>query len=408
MKKIAVLGAGLLQNYIIDAIHAKGHTAIAFDGNSECALLTSADVFINLDFSDRERLLDECRKQEIDGILTYASEAAAPIVSWIAEQMGLRCNPYESVEILKNKNLTRKFLKENGFNVPNFDFFNDINEARKFAKKMKCPFVIKPIDSCGSRGFSKIEDKAKIDEAIYKAFENSRKKQIILEEFLERKGYYLEVECYVSDGRIVYFEPMYQHRNKLAPYSPIGNSLPVERSSVDGKRALFKSKTDVFDEVRNELQRIMDLLDMRFGIFNVEFIYDKSNKLYFMEIGPRAGGNLISEANYYSTGFDMRQALVSETLGERIDYHINSCKKFVSCLLVQSEFEGRYEGIELVDGFQGKILDELWFVKAGDLVRRFTNGMYGLGLLIIEFEDRTEMLDFMDNSTRYVKVKLKK
>ena len=406
--KVAVLGAGLLQNYIIDAIHAKGYTAIAFDGNPQCASTTNADEFINLDFSDRESLLRECRKREIDGILTYASEAAAPVVSWVAEQMGLRCNPYDSVEILKNKDLTRTFLKENGFNVPKFFSTNDIDEARKFAKEMQCPFVIKPIDSCGSRGFSKIEDESKIEEAIYKAFENSKKKQIIFEEYIERKGYFLEVECYVSDGRIVYFEPMYQHRDELAPYSPIGDSLPIDRCSIDGKNALFSPSKDAFEEVRNELQRILDLLEMKFGIFNVEFIYDKSNKLYFMEIGPRAGGNLISEANYYSTGFDMRLALVSDTLGDKIDYHFDSRKKFVSCLLVHSEFDGIFDGIEFADDFYGKILDELWFVKSGDSVSKFTNGKYGLGLLIIEFANREEMLKVMDHSTKYIRVKLKK
>lgn len=403
MAKIAVLGAGILQNYIIDAIHAKGHTAVAFDGNAECASVTRADEFVHLDFSDRESVLKECASRNISGILTYASDAAAPIVSYVAEKLSLPCNPFKSVEILTDKAKTRTFLEENGFNVPKFKEVHSLEEGLEVSHEFEFPYIVKPIDGCGSRGFSKITCADEIEGAIREAFSNSRKGVVILEEFIERSGYFLEVECYLKDGEIFYFEPMYQHRDEMAPYSPIGDSLPIDRRSINGKTY---GEADRFKIVKEELQRIYKLLDMKYGIYNVEFVFDKDGKLYFMEIAPRAGGNLISEANYYATGFNMREALVASTLGEEFEAGFFPERKNVCCLLVHSDKNGVYSGYKLVEGFKGKVLHEEWFVKPGDEVYAFTNGKYGLGLLIIEFQTREDMLEVMDNSREYVKVVL--
>ncbi len=403
MAKIAVLGAGKLQNYIIDAIHAKGHTAIAFDGNPNCADITRADEFVHLDFSNRESVLRECDSKDVDGILTYASDAAAPIVSYVAENLNLPCNPLGSVEILTDKAKTRSFLKENSFNVPKFKEVHSLEEGVLSSCEFKFPFVVKPIDGCGSRGFSKITCKEEIETAIGEAFSNSKKGTVILEEFIERSGYFLEVECYLKNGEIFYFEPMYQHRDMMAPYSPIGDSVSIDRRSIDGKTF---AEFDRFEIVKEELQRIYKLLDMNYGIYNVEFVFDKDGNLYFMEVAPRAGGNLISEANYYATGFNMREALVASTLGEDFEADFFKEKKNVCCLLVHGDRDGVYSGYELVEGFKGNVLHEEWFVKPGDDVYVFTNGKYGLGLLIMEFQTREEMFEVMDHSREYVKVLL--
>lgn len=69
------------------------------------------------------------KKENIDGVLAYASDPAAPTAAYVAEKLGLPTNPYNSVKILCNKDKFREFLKNNGFNAPISEGYsnNDVN-----------------------------------------------------------------------------------------------------------------------------------------------------------------------------------------------------------------------------------------------------------------------------------------
>ena len=394
MKKIMVLGASYLQNWIIDAVHDEGYYAIALDGNKECESICRADAFYHIDFSNKDMALELAMREKIDGVLTYASDTAALTASYIAEKMGLAGNPYNSVEILTDKSKTREYLRGNGFNVPESISVCSIEEVEYISKKLTYPAIVKPADACGSRGLSKINDIGEIKEAYYHALSFSKKKKVVIEEYIVREGYQLEAEVFVSGGKIIYFEPMFQHQDCLAPFSPIGNSMPIEME--ENRKSL----------VRNELQLFFDGLDMKFGIFNVEFIFDHNDKLFFLEVAPRAGGNLISEMNYYSSGIMLRKNLVEATMGKAITLPTKIRKDYASCLLIHSEKAGIYKDMRIADCFPGKVIFKDMFVKKSDEIHEFTNGKYGIGLSIMLFENRESMLDVMNNSTKYFKIEL--
>ncbi len=391
MKRVMVLGASFLQNNIIDAINSLGYYSIALDGNPECEKICHANEFYNLDFSKREEVLKLATKMNIDGILTYASDAAAPIVSYVAEQLGLYGNPYESTSILTNKAKTRRFLRENNFNVPASYEVTSYDDALKVIEYLQYPLIVKPVDSCGSRGLSKVNLPDDLQRAVELALDNSVSRHIVVENFIERCDFQYEIECYLDNGIIIYDEIMKQYQDKNVPFSPIGDGLPIV---IDEKKSVI---------VKKELQRLLKLLHMQFGIFNVEFIFDKKGNLFFLEVAPRAGGNLISECNFFSTGFNMREALVRSTLGQSVKCEINK-HDYVSCLLVHSEMPGEYVGIKYLDIFKGEVLLEEEFLKKGDSVRKFTGGRDGVGITICRFDTFEALDEFMNNSTKYIAI----
>ena len=59
--------------------------------------------------TDKDAVLEVAQEEKIDGVLAYASDPAAPTAAYIAEKLGLQGNPYQSVEILCNKDRFRKF-----------------------------------------------------------------------------------------------------------------------------------------------------------------------------------------------------------------------------------------------------------------------------------------------------------
>lgn len=395
MKKVMVLGASYLQNWIIDAVHEKGYYAIALDGNRECANNCHADKFYHQDFSKQDEVLKIANKEKIDGILTYASDTAALTVSYIADKMGLPGNPYKSVDILVDKGKTRDYLYRNGFNSPKSFAVKSVTEALKTIQKLSFPIIVKPADACGSKGLSKIGDKSMLNEAFELAYAFSRKGKVIIEEFLVRDGYQLEAEIFLYDRNIIYFEPMYQHQDIMAPFSPIGNSMPIV---MDEKRKSM---------IKDELQRVLSGLDMRFGIFNVEFIFDPKGNLFFLEIAPRGGGNLISEMNYYSSGIMLRRNLVEASMMLPLSLPEKYDSNKASCLLIHSRKSGVYKGINVSKDFPGEIMIQDMFVKEGDEVHEFTNGRFGIGLCVMRFDDEKKMLRVMNNSTDFFKIEFK-
>ena len=98
-----------------------------------------------------------------------------------------------------------------------------------------------------------------------------------------------------------------EHFNeKLNGLITIGPSLPTTHSEKKLKIA------------HRETQRIINLLGIKNGVLNFDFIFDKNNKLYFLEIAPRNGGALIPELIKYSTNTDLIKYTVDIALGIKL------------------------------------------------------------------------------------------
>ena len=115
MKKLLLLGGSAQQVIAIETAKKLGCYTVLCDYLTDNPGQYHADRFYLVSTTDKEAVLDVAKKEKIDGILAYASDPAAPTSAYVAEKLGLPGNPYDSVEILCNKDRFRKFLAENGF-----------------------------------------------------------------------------------------------------------------------------------------------------------------------------------------------------------------------------------------------------------------------------------------------------
>lgn len=396
MKKIMVLGASYLQTFVINKIKEMGHYCIALDFNAASEGFSLADKYYVCSTTDREKVLEIARHEEIDGIITYASDVAAPTVAYVAEKLGLPGNPFRSVDIMTDKAKTRAFMEANGFHVPESRRVCTVEEAKEEALRIGFPVIIKPTDASGSKGVSRVDEESAVEQAFEYACSYSRTKMVIVETFLERSGYQIDADCFMYDGRLVYFQPLDQHQDPIAPYSPIGISGPSVLGEEQAKTAFL------------EVQRFLQLLNMQFGEYNVEYIFDKSGRLFILEIGPRSGGNLIPDVIRVGTGLDINYYNVKAHLGEDCSqvFNVPVCKN-VTSFIIHSQEDGIFDGLELVPEVERAVRFMKLFVQPGDPVRRFTNGIYALGFCLLEFENHDLMRKVLDHCADYIKVKLR-
>ena len=104
---------------VIDAAHKQGYYVITADYLPNNIAHKWSDEYCNVSIIDKEAVLKEAQRLQIDGIMSFACDPGVVAASYVQNKMGLPSfGPFESVEILQNKDKFRDFLAANGFNCP--------------------------------------------------------------------------------------------------------------------------------------------------------------------------------------------------------------------------------------------------------------------------------------------------
>ena len=355
-----------------------------------------ADEYYNVSTTDMQAVLELAEKLRIDGIVSYASDVSAPTAAYVAEKLHLPTNPYESVLKLTRKDLIRPFMEKHKFNVPKGKSFTEKKEAFDFFKSIKKPAMVKPVDASGSKGVSKIWSEEEFDTAYNSAQEYSRSGIVIVEEFLQREGYQIAGDGFLVNGELVFAGLMNEHFDrKINPLVPIGESYP----SVLPEYLREKAKA--------EIQRLMSLLGMHMGALNLDFIIDEYEDVYILEIGPRNGGNLITDAIKLAVGVDLAKYTILAALGEDCSgLKEENLKQYVSSFVIHSAQEGNFRKVKIKQDIEKDIVLKDVFVKPGEKIHRFENGGFGIGAMLIKHQSSEEMLYRMEHMEEFIEVEV--
>lgn len=112
MKKILLLGGSAQQIVAINTAKRLGYYTVLCDFLPDNPGQYEADKFYLVSTTDKNAVLKVAMEENVNGVLAYASDPAAPTAAYVAEKLGLLTNPYESVETLCNKDKFRIFLKK--------------------------------------------------------------------------------------------------------------------------------------------------------------------------------------------------------------------------------------------------------------------------------------------------------
>ena len=393
-KKILFLGAAPTQMPPLHYAREQGHHVITCDYLPDNPGHKLAHECYNVSTTDKDAVLELAQRLQIDAIVAYASDPAAPTAAYVAEQMGLPGNPYASVLTLARKDLFRAFLKENSFNVPRSKSFYDREEARAWLEEIEVPAFIKPVDSSGSKGVTKLTDAAKFDEAFDHALTYSREKMVVVEEQIVRARYQVAGDGFVVDGKLVFRCWADEHFDKLCNgLVPIGQTFPTSHPQ------------EWLEVAHAESQRLLTLLSMKTGALNFDFVFTEDGKFYFLELGPRNGGCLIPEVIRYATGMDLIKYTVDAALGMPCTgLEMKPAEGYWSSYMVHSLKTGTFKELWLSEHVKQKIVEQDILVKAGDKVEKYLGSNHTLGTMILKFDSMEEMLDMVDNMEHDIRV----
>ena len=381
---------------VIKAAHEQGYYVITADYIEDNVAHKYSDEYVNVSVLDKEAVLKVAQEKKIDGIMSFGVDPGVVTAAYVQEKMGLPAfGPYESVEILQNKDKFRAFLSANGFNVPRARGFSSMEEALNNLDWFQYPVIVKPTDSAGSKGVSRVDSEDQLKSALQDAFEHAFKGNIIVEEFIEKKGCSSDSDCFSYNGKMLVtsFSAQRFDANAVNPYVPAAFSWP----------STFTSEEEKY--LRSEIQRLITLLGMQTSIYNIETRVGTDGKPYIMEVSPRGGGNRLAEMLRYATGIDLitacTRAAVGDPVGDIQEKPYDGCWAEV---VLHSQKTGIFKELQVADSLPAKVVERDLWVNAGDHVCGFEGANNAIGMLILSFKTNEDLLSALKNQDSWLNV----
>ena len=399
-KRLLLLGGSRYLFPVIDVAHNMGIEVITADYLPNNIAHMRSDGYCNVSIVDKDAVLDCANSLRINGIMSFAADPGVVSAAYVAEKLGLPFqSSYEATVLLQSKDKFRTFLSDHNFNCPRTWFFSSAEEALKEACDVLYPVIVKPVDSAGSKGCSRVDEPKQLAHAVNAALKFSKQGRCIVEEFLEKACPTSDAESFTIDGAFdcVSFTSQFFDPDSPNPYAPAAFAMPAAMPM------------QVQNELKSELQRLSGLLGLSSGIYNVETRVAVDGKPYIMEISPRGGGNRLAEMLCFASGVNLIKASVQAALGMPIEQVVEpSFDKYWYQEILHSNYSGLFEKVWYAPGFyENHVVDEQLWVSPGERVEAFKSANYAFGSVVMKFETREEFLYFINQKDHYMKVFVK-
>lgn len=391
-KRILFLGGADIQVSAIKKAKELGYYVITCDYLPNNPGHRFSDEYHNVSTTDMEGVLALARELNIEGILAYASDPAAPTAAYVSEKLSLPTNPFAVVQMMSRKDLFRDFLEANGFRVPKAMAVTNYADAKRFADTVKRRMIIKPVDSSGSKGVFAIDPREDFEKKFNDSISFSKAGIVVVEEFIYKKGYQIGGDGFIVNGKLAFRCFGDIHFSKTNPLLPCSVSVPTLHEEY------------IVQKVHDEVQRLFTAIGMTMGAVNFDIMVDENDDVFILEIGPRNGGNMIPELTEYCTGVDMKVYSIRAALGEDCsDLRMGIEKKYFSHYVVHSQIDGTLKAITQSEQLKNSLLYSHYNVNPGDPVQMFRNSSNRMGIMLLKYESKEQMEEIIYGMNQHCK-----
>lgn len=389
---LVAVTAGKWQRHGICEAKAAGLKVIAIDADLNAEGFLDADIVLNMDLTDHQFVIASLQELNLNirGAVSFVSEAGMLLAAQIREHFRLPGLSYAFCKRFIDKGIQRRIWSENGIYSPKWMIFSDKEYALISVPSFDFPFIIKPTDSSGSRGVTKIESIADdIFSAIDTAFAFSRSGEIIIEDFMN--GPEFTVEIFAIDEFI----------NVLAVTEKKkvdGTRGTVARELATPDRSLF-----IIDKIKKSVIEAFSALNYKSGPGHAEVILQDDGNVGLIEVAARGGGFMVFEKLVPAvSGINIAKLTAMQAVG--IPVKINELEQKSAVLRFFPSRPGRlkevsgFDKINLILGVQGES-----FVKAGDNFNQALTDGDRLGYILTLAETPKKAQALADKAERFIK-----
>lgn len=369
MKKILFIGAGFLQDFVIQKAASLGYRTLAVDADPNAVGFRHADQYEVINIIDEQACLEYARQENIDGVLTAATDYGVLTASYVAKNMGLPGLNYETAKLIKNKYEVRKSLYN--YRVDDTSQFYQVDSAADFEvidRELTYPVMVKPCDGSGSRGAGRADSLSELKTLCKNAIASSITKRAEIESYIVGNEY--GAESIVVDGEVHVLAIMKKWMTAPPYYAELGHAVPCG----------LPQKTE--EKVRSYVSEAIKALGINFGAVNMDLLITEEGKIYIVDIGARMGGNMIGPCIVpYGTGIDYMSIIIRSAVGDPVDWNARNPSAVASRLLAFNG--GIVKKLPDMKSIEKEFDIEIYHhMKEGMLVNEYHTNLDGCGYVI--------------------------
>ena len=318
-KKIVVLGAGPIRigqgvEFDYSTVHAvttiknSGYEAIIINNNPETVStdyttadklyfepLTPEDVMNIIEFEKPEGVIASLGGQT-------AINLAEPLMERGVKIIGTDCAAIERAE---NRDSFEKVLEELNIPQPKGKAVTKIEDGIKAAAEIGYPVLVRPSFVLGGRAMQIVANEKQLKQYLKTAVEIDEDKPVLVDKYIQGKEVEVDAIC---DG-IDVFVP--------------GIMELVERTGIHSGDSISVYPTfSISDKVKGIILQYAKKLGLGIGIiglYNIQFIVDKDENVYIIEVNPRSSRTVpfLSKSTGYSLADIATEVILGKTLKEQ-------------------------------------------------------------------------------------------
>ena len=345
-KKLMILGAGRYQVPL---------TKVAIDLGIEthvCSILGDypgiglSDHFHEVNIANSQEVLKLAQQIQPNGILTTATDVCLESIGLVVEEMNLPGSGIKASSYCLNKSLMKQNLIEAKVPTADYRVIENLESALDFFNNSSSACVIKPSDSSGSRGVSKIVESSDIETAYNSAKEFSKSGVVLIEEWLEGEEFGAQAVV----------------KNELLVVHSDVTTAPPRRIPV-GHGCPHPNEMNLQAMVQDMVNDAINAIGINNTVSNIDFILTE-NGPKIIELTCRMGGTRLPEVCGTYWGIDFYVLAIQLALGNKIQIPATPQGKPNAAHNLILEREGKIIRMESV---KPRFVHETWF-DVGDRV----------------------------------------
>ncbi len=317
-KKVIVLGSGPIRIgqgvefdystvHAVNTIRQMGYEAIVINNNPETVSTdyTTADK-LYFEPLTTEDVMNVVQLEKPEGVIvTLGGQTAVNLAQSLHDRgvniIGTDC---EAIEKAENRDAFDAVIKSLSIPNPTGEAVTNIDAGIAAARRIGYPVLVRPSFVLGGRAMEIVAREEKLAQYLQNAFAVDADKPVLIDKYVVGKE--IEVDA-ICDGEQVYLPGIMELVERTGVHS--GDSISVYPP--------FSLSRQVKDTVAEYTTRLGLGIGIR-GLFNIQFIVDPQDRVYVIEVNPRAsrsvpflsksaGQNLVSIATKVMLGISLRE-----------------------------------------------------------------------------------------------------
>lgn len=318
-KKVVVLGSGPIRigqgvEFDYSTVHAvqiikqHGYEAIIINNNPETVSTdyTCSDklYFEPLCTEDVMNVID--LEQPVGVIATLGGQTAVNLAESLKNRgvkiIGTDCDAIDRAE---NRDLFEKLLLSLNIPQPNGYAVTSIEEGVEVAEKVGYPVLVRPSFVLGGRAMQIVANTNELRTYLKSAVEINEDKPVLVDKYIIGKEVEIDAVC---DGTNVFIGGIMELVERTGVHS--GDSISIYPSY-----SLSQSVKETIIDYTEKLGPAIGII----GLYNIQFIVDKDEKVYVIEVNPRSSRTVpfLSKSSGYNLADIATRCILGISLPEQ-------------------------------------------------------------------------------------------